>query len=193
MTRDQIYSFVFKGFLTKERLGNIGVKQRAIDGFFEEQDINKMLSLDLLDDEHLSIAKKMSLVFCAIAAFENSVRDFVGKKILEEKGENWWTDAVSEKIRTKAESRMKEESKINWHTQRFDRPLNYTDFGDMISIIVQNWVLFEPHLISIDWVSSVLKPLERSRNVIMHSGELGREDIQRVGSCIRDWIKQVGI
>ncbi len=193
MTKEQIYSFVFKGLLTKERLDSNGVKQREIDGHFEEQNIYKMLSLDLLDDDHLNIARKMSLIFCAIAAFENSVRDFIVKKMLEEKGENWWTTSVSDKIRTKAESRMQEESKVRWHTQRGDRPLNYTDFGELISIIIQNWNLFESHLISIDWVNGVLKPLERSRNVIMHSGQLDREDIQRVGSCIRDWIKQVGI
>lgn len=151
MTKDQVYSFVFKGLLTRERLDSIGVKQREIDGHFEEQNIYKMLSLDLLDDDHLAIAKKMSLVFCAIAAFENSVRDFIGKKMLEEKGENWWNVAVSDKIRTKTESRMQEESKVRWHTQRGDRPLNYTDFGELISIIVQNWSLFEPHLISVDW------------------------------------------
>lgn len=193
MNPDQIYSFVFKGFLTKERLDSIGVKQRAIDGHFEEDAYIKMLSLDLLDDDCLMIAKRMSLVYCAIAAFENSVRQFVTKKMLEEKGENWWVDCVSDKVRGRAETRMKEESKVKWHTQRGDQPLNYTDFSELVSIISQSWPLFEPHLNSIDWVNGVLKPLERSRNVIMHSGELGREDIQRVGACIRDWIKQVGI
>ena len=113
--------------------------------------------------------------------------------MLEEKGEGWWVAYVSNKVRSNAETRMQEESKVKWHTQRGDQPLNYTDFSELVSIISQNWPLFEPHLNSIDWVNSVLKPLERSRNVIMHSGELGREDIQRVGACIRDWIKQVGI
>jgi hypothetical protein len=193
MNKDQVYSFVFRGLLTKENLETIGVKQRAVDGSFEQDTFCEMLSLDLLDDDYLMVAKKMSLVYCAIAAFENSVRAFVSKKMLEEKGENWWLDCVSEKVRTKAESRMQEESKVKWHTQRGDKPLNYTDFSELISIIVQNWSLFEPHLNSIDWVNGVLKPLERSRNVIMHSGELGREDVQRVGACIRDWIKQAGI
>jgi hypothetical protein len=192
MNREQVYSFVFKGFLTKERLDTMGVKQRVVDGYFEEDSFCEMLSLDLLDDDHLMTAKKMSMIYCAIAAFENSVRAFVTKKMLEEKGESWWADCVSEKIRTRAESRMQEESKVRWHTQRGDQPLNYTDFSELISIMVQNWPLFEPHLNSVDWVNGVLKPLERSRNVIMHSGELGREDVQRVGSCIRDWIKQVG-
>jgi hypothetical protein len=193
MTNDQLYSFAFRGFLTKEALDSIGVKQRAIDASFEVEKTRKMLSLDMLDAECLESARKMSLVYCAIAAFENSVREFVIKKMLEEKKENWWTDCVSEKIRLKAESRMKEEAKTKWHTQRGDQPINYTDFSELISIFIQNWEMFEPHLDTVDWVNGVLKPLEKSRNVIMHSGELSREDIQRVGACIRDWIKQVGI
>ncbi len=34
--------------------------------------------------------------------------------------------------------------------------------------------------------------IERSRNVIMHSGNLQGPDVERVGILIRDWIKQVG-
>ena len=36
----------------------------------------------------------------------------------------------------------------------------------------------------------IFTTLEKSRNVIMHSGELGERDIERIG--IRDWISQVG-
>jgi hypothetical protein len=193
MNKDQLYSFAFKGLLTRESLDTIGVKQRAVDASFEEDKLGKMLSLDLLDAECLSNARRMSFVYCALFAFENSTRAFVSKKMLEEKKENWWAGCVSEKIRTKADSRMKEEAKTKWHTQRGDQPLNYTDFGELASIIAQNWPIFEPHLISIDWVNAVLKPLEKSRNVIMHSGKLSSEDIQRVGACIRDWVKQVGV
>ena len=38
----------------------------------------------------------------------------------------------------------------------------------------------------------IFQTIERSRNVIMHSGELGRRDIERIGTNIRDWINQVG-
>ena len=39
---------------------------------------------------------------------------------------------------------------------------------------------------------SLKKTLERSRNVIMHSGQLSKKDIERIGTNIRDWISQVG-
>lgn len=134
----------------------------------------------------------MSAVYTAIAAFENSVRKFVEKVLLEHKGENWWEECVSDKIRRTAESRKKEEEKIRWHTPRGDSMINYTEFGDLASIMAQNYELFEVHIVSIDWARQIFQTLERSRNVIMHSGELGRRDIERIGTNIRDWINQVG-
>lgn len=56
----------------------------------------------------------------------------------------------------------------------------------------QNYHLFEDHIISIDWARQIFTTLERSRNVIMHSGKLGLRDIERIGTNIRDWISQVG-
>ena len=57
----------------------------------------------------------------------------------------------------------------------------------------QNYELFEIHIVSIEWARQIFSTLERSRNVIMHSGELGKRDIERIGTNIRDWISQVGV
>lgn len=150
------------------------------------------LSLDLLDEGLVNSARAMATVYTAIAAFENSVRRFVVKILIENKGENWWVDCVSEKIRRNAESRKREEEKIRWHTPRGDSMINYTEFGDLVSIMSQNLDLFEAYIVSIDWARQIIQTIERSRNVIMHSGELGRKDIERIGTNIRDWISQVG-
>jgi hypothetical protein len=156
--------------------------------------IAKSVAIDLLDEDWVARSRRMATVYVAIAAFENSVREFVAKRLLEgpPPRENWWTESVSEKIRKKAESRQEEESKIRWHTPRGDQPLNYTEFGDLTAIIGQNWELFEPHLRNQEWVRQILSTLERSRNVIMHSGELASADIERIGTVIRDWVTQVG-
>lgn len=52
---------------------------------------------------------------------------------------------------------------------------------------------FEPYLQNIEWVKSVFEVVERSRNVIMHSGSLSDRDMARLGSLIRDWNSQVSI
>jgi hypothetical protein len=135
----------------------------------------------------------MSLVYVTVAAFENSVRDLIKSVLLEALGENWWEQGVSEKIRKSAESRMDEEKKIRWHVQRGDDPIRFTMLPNLANVIGQNFEHFEPYLHNIEWVKSIFEVVERSRNVIMHSGSLSDRDIARLGSLMRDWNAQVAI
>ena len=189
---DKLYSFVMRGELTKIALHSAGALSRHSSSDTAINEYIKSLSLDLLDNECVDCAELMATVYTAIASFENMVRQFVVKILIENKGENWWELSVSEKIRSKAESRKIDESKIKWHSLRGDSLINYTEFGDLASIMSQNLSVFEDYIVSIDWARQIFTTLERSRNVIMHSGELGRRDIERIGTNIRDWLSQVG-
>lgn len=192
MDKNNYYSFVFRGLLTEESLDTAGRKNKAIFPEIARQETIERLGIPLLDTELVEIARKMSIVYSAICAFENSVRIFISKKLLEEKGDNWWEVSVSERIRKRAESRKEEEGNVKWHTPRGDSLINYTEFGDLVSIMQTNFEYFEPHIIDIEWARQIIQSLERSRNVIMHSGELAPTDIERVGMSIRDWVSQVG-
>lgn len=190
MERD-LYSFAFRGLLTDQTLDTTPRLRRRPSADLDAE-VVKRLPVELLDEDLVSKARRMAVVYVAIAAFENTVREFVSKRLLESVGADWWLAGVSDGIRKKAESRREEESKIKWHTQRGDLPINYTEFGDLSSIVGQNWPHFEDYLQSQEWMRQIITTLERSRNVIMHSGELGAQDIERVGTAIRDWIRQVG-
>lgn len=189
---DRLYSFVMRGELAKVSLTYTEALSRHHSSDIIVQDYIKSLSLDLLDDEYINASKLMATVYTAISAFENTIREFVVKILIENKGENWWEDCVSEKIRNKAEARKEQEDKVRWHTQRGDSMINYTEFGDLASIMNNNLELFSDHIVSIEWARNIIATIERSRNVIMHSGELSARDIERIGINIRDWISQVG-
>ncbi len=191
MSKD-LYAFVFRGLLAEAALDKTERRQRFGLSQNVDLEVAKRLPIDLLDETLIVPAKKMATVYIAICSFENSVREFISKRLLEEVGADWWTNGVSEKIRKKAESRRDEESKIRWHAPRGDDLINYTEFGDLVSIIGQNWSHFEDHLQSLEWVRQIVSTLERSRNVIMHSGDLEMQDVERIGTSIRDWIHQVG-
>lgn len=192
MDENQLYAFVMRGELAKSALSRTDILGKYSKSEVLAHEYINSLALELLDEELVENAKSMATVYTAIAAFENSVRRFVVKVLMENKGENWWEEGVSEKIRKFAESRKKEEEKIRWHTRKGESMINYTEFGDLVSIMSQNIDLFEDYIISIDWARQIIQTIERSRNVIMHSGELGRKDIERIGTNIRDWINQVG-
>lgn len=189
---DILYAYVMRGELTKVALEKTPALTKHSNSEMLAQGYVDRLSLDLLDEENVNAAKLMATVYTAIAAFENTVRQFIVKVLLEHKGENWWEECVSDKIRKKAKDVKNEEEKTRWHTPRGDSMINYTTFGDLASIISQNYEFFEAHIASIEWVRQIFSTIERSRNVIMHSGELERRDIERIGTNIRDWINQVG-
>jgi hypothetical protein len=191
MSSDRIYDFVFKGLLTEEALDRAGRRPKNFNNLADTE-IAQALSIDLLDDDLIANAKSMAVVYAATAAFENSVRGLIKNILLESVGEGWWQTSVSENIRKRAESRREEERKVKWHTQRGEDPIYYTTLGDLANIIRNNFSRFEPYIQSAEWAASVFDVVERSRNVIMHSGMLGKEDIGRLGINIRDWIKQVG-
>lgn len=191
---DNFYSFVFKGLLTEEALDKAGRKEKHLYDEDVAKDLSKRLGIDSLDLDFVSRARKMSIVYVAICAFENTVRAFVSKTLLEEEGEDWWKKCVPEGIKTLADNRQKEEQKIRYQSSRGDSLIDYVQFGDLMSIMqkTENWAFFEPYVENVQWGRGIMDILEKSRNVIMHSGELSEKDIERVGMNIRDWINQVG-
>jgi len=186
-----LYDFVWRGLLTEEALDGAGRQGRhLVDQPLTA--ITEALNFDLLDPDEVDASSRMAAVHLAITAFERSARRFVKKILQAGNGETWWEDCVSQKIRDFAAKRQDEENKVKWHGTRGDDPLTYTEMGQLVDIINQNWELFEPHVHRQDWATSIFSTIERSRNVIMHSGTLDIEDIERLGMNIRDWVKQVG-
>ncbi|WP_208320438.1 Swt1 family HEPN domain-containing protein [Salinibacterium sp. ZJ77] len=187
-----LYEFVYRGQLADQALDATGRAPYAARDL-KREDVADALSLELFDKELLESALAMSIVYAAIAAFEHSARKFISRVLLDEFAEEWWEKGVSQKIRTFAEDRRDEELKTKWHGFRGADLLSYTELKHLSSIIQQNVTLFEPYIRTLDWVKSIFDPIERSRNVIMHSGHLDMADIERVGILMRDWNKQVGL
>ena len=186
-----LYSFVYRGVLTEEALDKNGRWRRGHFGAEEARDTQRSLSYDFLDSDLLQEAQRMSVVYAAVHAFENAVRNLVTKAMAEAHDENWW-QKVPERIRKSSKSRMDEDAKFRWHGARGAQEINYCDFGDLSSIIVTNWDVFDDLLGNMEWAIATLNTLEKSRNIIMHGGSLAKEDVERIGMNIRDWIRQAG-
>ena len=87
---DRLYSCIMRGELTKVALNNAGTVSKHSASDILSQEYVSSLSLDLLNDDLVNTAKQMATVYTAIAAFENTVRQFVVKVLIENKGEAWW-------------------------------------------------------------------------------------------------------
>jgi Swt1-like HEPN len=186
-----LYSFVYRGMLTEEALDQAGRQRKSHFGDEQARNLQRSLSFDFIDAQLLSEAQRMSVVYAALHAFENAVRATVVKAMTEVHGVKWW-EHVPERIQKTSKSRMDEDAKFRWHGARGVSDVNYCDFGDLSSIIVTNWKVFEDLLGNMEWAKATLTSLEKSRNIVMHGGSVAREDVERIGMNIRDWIRQAG-
>lgn len=186
---DELYSFAYRGLLTREAIGD---QRQATGSRMKAEHISARLPLDEVDEVFVEPAQEMAVAYVAIAAFENAARDFIEKRLLEEVGADWWEKCVPERRRTKAESRRDEENRIRWHAKRGDSLLQYTEIEDLSAVIVTNHECFVAIVPDPEWAKNIFKTVERSRNIIMHSGYLESEDIERLGMALRDWYAQVG-
>jgi len=184
---DRLYAFAFRGQLARQAIGQSTRSQ-------SKAGIAKRLPLDLIEDSHIEVAEEMSVVYTAIAGFERAVRAFIKARLLDPEvvGENWWETCVPENRRKKAETRRDEENKIRYHAKRGDSLLDYTEIEDLAAIITTNPQHFEDFIPDIEWAKHIFKSVERSRAIIMHSGELEAEDVERLAMAMRDWLTQVG-
>jgi hypothetical protein len=188
---DNLYTFVYRAILTEESLDKAGRRRRRHFGPEDAAKLRQALAYDMLDSDLLADAQRMSIVYSAIHSFENAVRQLVQKGMAEAHGETWWSQ-VPDKIQKKVKSRMEEDAKFRWHGTRGGSEITYCDFGDLSSVIVTQWNVFENVLSDMEWSKAILNTLEKSRNIIMHGGILANEDIERIGMNIRDWIRQTG-
>jgi hypothetical protein len=188
---DDLYAFVCRGLLTEASLDKAGRQRRRHFGSQDAVQLQQTLSFDVLDPDLLADAQRMSVVYTAIHTFENIVRHLVMKAMAERHGAGWWAE-VPDRIQRTVKTRMEEDAKFRWHGARGSSEINYCDFGDLSSIIVTNWDVFEDVVANLEWAKAVLSTLEKSRNIVMHAGVLANEDIERIGMNIRDWIRQTG-
>jgi hypothetical protein len=186
-----LYSFVYRGVLSEEALDRTARKRKSHFGSEQAQSLQKSLSFDLLDAHLLGEAQRMSVVYAAVHAFENTVRAMVVKAMTEKFGANWWA-RIPDRIQKSCQTRMADDAKFRWHGARGASEVNYCDFGNLSSIIVTNWGVFENVLGNMEWAKATLDSLEKSRNIVMHGGSVAKEDVERIGMNIRDWIRQTG-
>lgn len=191
---DSFRSYFFRILTIESELENLKESGELISSSVPANENNKVDSLSLDDFPHelKSKAAKMAQAYMAFFCFENSVRNLVSKRLAEQYGEKWWSEKVPDKIQKTVNTRISDDAKKKWHSPRSTTEIGYCDFGDLCSIIVNNWNDFSFLFNDQDWIRTRLNDLEHSRNVIAHNNLLGVDDITRIQTFLKDWIKQVG-
>ena len=67
-----------------------------------------------------------------------------------------------------------------------------TMLGNLWQIVIANWDDFSDIIPNQAWLMSRMDDLEMSRNIIMHTGGLLADEIDRIESIVRDLLRRIG-
>lgn len=189
----EIRDFVFRGLLFDsecERFRDAGV-QVGVPAEQAEQDLLResiaQFSLALRTPS-LRMARLYAVVFC----FENSIRELITAKLLDNFGADWWEKQIPPKVKSFAEQRKNTAEKNSWLEGAPASLLHYVDFGHLSDIIIFNWDCFSDLVPSQHWLKQRLDEVEKARNFIAHNRLLLENEFERIEMYVNDWNKQVG-
>ena len=146
----------------------------------------------LLPIDRLNEAKAMAAIYPLLYVIENSMREVIKRVMAKQCGEGWWdTEMTTSKLKQVHENvaaRMTTEKKNSWHQKRGAHPIDYTDIGDLETIILAKQQHFIPQIISDkEWFVQFMKELKPSRNVVCHMNPLDSHNATDVKLKARRW------
>lgn len=135
-------------------------------------------------------ATAMSKHYEVFYSLERSIRNLVSEALeAADQNEDWWNSArVPESIKQEVQARIDQELEAGV-TLRSDDPLDYTSFGNLSTIIVNNWDVFGSIFDKKKAVVRVMDTLKHLRNPIAHCCPLAEDEQLRLRLAVRDWFR----
>jgi Swt1-like HEPN len=187
-----IRDWLFKGLSVEDMLDALEADGLAVRAENDPGAVQRVLPLEDFSAEIRRAALRALPAYLAFFCIENAVRELVTERMTEAKGASWWDNGASTELRKKVETRQEKEGNNRWHIRRGAQEIYYTDFGDLMSIMRNNWAVFEDLFPDQNWIANRLSELEASRNIIAHSNTLDDRELTRVRMYLQDWSRQVG-
>jgi hypothetical protein len=147
----------------------------------------------LLSASKIQEAKEMAAVFPFLHVLENSMRELIKRVMHKKYGEKWWdNELTSGKLKgvhqTAASRTATQDKKHFWHQRRGSHPIDYVDLGHLGDIISGKADDFFPSIIpQREFLESMMRELEPSRNVVCHMNPLEKGNVHDVKSWLRKW------
>jgi hypothetical protein len=191
-SRSDVRNWLFKGLAVDGSLDRIESEGLPLRLANSPSAVQRIIPLEDFSPSVRTNAMKAMPIYLAFFCLENSVRELVSERLTEKQGSDWWDRCVPAGIKKQVDDRKSKEGKNRWHVERGAHAIYYTNFGDLRTIIVNNWTLFEDLFPDQNWIITRLDELEASRNVIAHSNVLDDREVTRLKLYLQDWTRQVG-
>lgn len=170
-------------------------KHAGIQVGADSQKVEKTLMEEVLNPFPIEIrneALKMSRLYAQLNCFENSVRELVKERLIEEFDIDWWEKGVAKKVQEFAKKRFDVEQKNTWLEGQKSELIQFIEFGHLSDIMLNKWDLFSDLIPSQHWLKQRLDELEKSRNYIAHNRLLLPSEFKRIELYIKDWNRTIG-
>lgn len=191
--RKDLRDYMFRGLMFESEAGQFqsaGIQVGADQGQAEERLLSEALSA--FGVVRRNNALEMARLYAVLHCFENEVRSLI-RETLEEKEGADWVEKLPTKIKQVADSRQKTAFTDSWLEGEKSDTLGFVDFGNLSSIILENWKHFEALIPSQHWLKQRMDELEKTRNFIAHNRMLLPSEFQRVYMYIADWNRVIGL
>jgi hypothetical protein len=189
---DGVRSWLFRTVSTETLLDELETEGVAVRAATDPRALQRVIPLDAFSAEVRGAAMRALPAYLAFFCLENSVRELVADRMQEAYGVDWWEDHASGPIQNKVADRKEKEGRNRWHVRRGEHEIYYTDFGDLKSLIQNNWALFDELFPDQNWLLARFDELEASRNIIAHGNLLDERELARLQLYLHDWTRQVG-
>ena len=137
-------------------------------------------------------AAEMSDHYEVFYCLEQAIRKLIVETLEEAEGADWWNSArTPSDIKSDVAHLVKKEQE-NGITQRSERLIDYTTFGQLSVIITSNWLLFEPILKNRRGVERVMASLNLLRGPIAHCCPMQEDEVDRLRLAVKDWFRMIG-
>lgn len=189
----ELRDFLFRGLLFEseaQEFQSAGIQVGADTGQAEERLLSEALAPFGVGrrNEALEMARLFALLHC----FENEVRALIRETLAENEGPDW-QERLPQKVKKNAESRQATAAADTWLEGEKSDMLGFVDFGDLASIIIEKWSLFESIMPSQHWLKQRMDELEKARNFIAHNRMLLPSEFQRIYMYVADWNRVIGL
>ena len=182
MSQRDVANWLFHGLNVESALNDLEESGIAVRAASDPQAIQRVMPLEDFSEKIRRSALQSLEAYLAFFCFENSARELIQQKLSENHGAtDWWDNCASSTIKKKVIERQEKEGKNRWHMKRGASEIYYTDFGDLASLIRNNWEDFADLFPDPEWVITRFTELESSRNIVAHNNVLEKNERDRCG------------
>lgn len=180
--------FVLSNSIAEHRLDRIESEFGLNLGRYEKAITKEEDYYAQFDSAFRNEAKVMARHYEVFYCLEKSIRSLIVQIMKENYSDNWWDLKVREDIKKNVDLNIRREAESGF-TERSELEIDYTTFGELTSIVQDNWDAFSALFKNPKAFSKIMTSLNQLRGPIAHCCPLAEDEVVRLNLAVKDWFR----